>query len=183
MDAHALPGGMKHDPPDSPESQLIGAPIQDNKDKVARANPITYVTPDDPPFLILHGDRDPLVPVNQSELLFAALTKAGVYRLVGAGAPVAPPTRIGPAMLFESVKGFSMPVVTGLLASRERTALLLNSRIERLPFDLLDALNHSQQPVFIDSAQSPCHEVVIRPPFDLRTLIPAPTNTLQDAGP
>ena len=89
MDANALPGGMKHDPPDSPESQLIGAAIQDNKDKVARANPITYVTPDDPPFLILHGDRDPLVPVNQSELLFAALSKAGVnvtfHKLVGAG--------------------------------------------------------------------------------------------------
>ena len=36
---------------------------------------------------------------------------AGVYRLVGAGTPVAPPTRIGPAMLFESVKGYDMPVV------------------------------------------------------------------------
>ena len=30
---------------------------------------------------------------------------------------------------------------------------------------------------------APCQEVVIRPPFDLRTLIPAPTNTLLDAGP
>ena len=32
-------------------------------------------------------------------------------------------------------------------------------------------------------ARAPCQEVVIRPPFDLRTLIPAPTNTLLDAGP
>lgn len=89
MDAAALPGGMKHDPPDSPESQLVGGPIQQNRDKVARANPITYVTPGDPPFLILHGDRDPLVPVNQSELLFDALKKAGVdvtfHKLIGAG--------------------------------------------------------------------------------------------------
>lgn len=89
MDAAALPGGMKHDPPDSPESLFIGGPIQENKDKVARANPITYVTRDVPPFLILHGDRDPLVPCNQSELLFDALKKAGAdvtfHRLVGAG--------------------------------------------------------------------------------------------------
>ena len=31
--------------------------------------------------------------------------------------------------------------------------------------------------------EAPCQEVVLRPPFDLRTLIPAPTNTLYDAGP
>jgi len=89
MDAQALPGGQKHDPPNSPESQLIGGPIQENKEKVARANPITYVSPDDPPFLILHGDRDPLVPVGQSELLHTALRKAGVpvtfHKIAGAG--------------------------------------------------------------------------------------------------
>jgi acetyl esterase/lipase len=89
MDAQAPPEGMKHDPPDSPESQLVGGRIQQNKDKVARANPITYVSGDEPPFLILHGDRDPLVPVGQSELLFAALHKANVdvtfNKIVGAG--------------------------------------------------------------------------------------------------
>ena len=67
-----------HDAPDSPESRLIGGPIQQNPEKVARANPITYVTPDDPPFLILHGDQDNLVPLNQSELLRDALRKANV---------------------------------------------------------------------------------------------------------
>ena len=69
---------MVHDTPDSPESQLVGGPIRDHPDRVARANPITYVTPDDPPFLIVHGDADPLVPHHQSELLEAALRKAGV---------------------------------------------------------------------------------------------------------
>jgi len=106
---------------------------------------------------------------------------AGVYKLVGAGTPVAPPTRIGPAMLFENVKGYQMPVVTGILASRQRTALLMNSSIERLPFDLLAALEHPCAPVTVSAA--PCQEVVIRPPFDLGSLIPAPTNTLLDAGP
>ncbi|MCC7496409.1 MAG: UbiD family decarboxylase [Bryobacterales bacterium] len=106
---------------------------------------------------------------------------AGVYKLVGAGTPVAPPTRVGPAMLFESVKGFDMPVVTGLLASRERTALLLGSRIDRLPFDLLEALRHPVPAATVTGA--PCQEVVLRAPLDLQTLLPAPTNTLSDAGP
>ncbi len=107
---------------------------------------------------------------------------AGVYKRVGAGTPLAPPTRIGPAMLFENVKGFTMPVVTGILASRARTALLLNTTIERLPFDLLNALNHPCPPVMYSGAP-PCQDVVIRAPFDLQTLLPAPTNTLRDAGP
>ena len=73
-----FPGQQHHDAPDSPESQLLGGPVQQNKDKAARANPITYVTPDDPPFLLVHGDADPIVPINQSELLHAALRKASV---------------------------------------------------------------------------------------------------------
>ena len=78
MDAHSISDRIAHDAPDSPESELIGAPIQGNPDLAARANPITYVTPDDPPFLIVHGDLDPLVPHHQSELLQAALRGAGV---------------------------------------------------------------------------------------------------------
>jgi dipeptidyl aminopeptidase/acylaminoacyl peptidase len=45
---------------------------------VAKANPITYVTPDDPPFLIVHGDRDLAVPHHQSELLRQALIAANI---------------------------------------------------------------------------------------------------------
>ncbi|MHC4741763.1 MAG: alpha/beta hydrolase fold domain-containing protein [Planctomycetota bacterium] len=69
---------MDHDASDSPESKLIGGAIQENKDKCMRANPITYVSKDDPPFLIVHGDKDPLVPHNQSVILHEALQKAGV---------------------------------------------------------------------------------------------------------
>ena len=70
--------GGSHDGPRSPEAQLLGGPVQENPDRAARANPITYVSKDDPPFLILHGDQDEIVPFNQSELLHAALQKAGV---------------------------------------------------------------------------------------------------------
>lgn len=69
---------MTHDAPDSPESVLIGGPIQENHTKVALANPITYVDGDDPPFLIFHGDKDPLVPHCQSEMLYESLQKNGV---------------------------------------------------------------------------------------------------------
>jgi len=74
----SFPTKMDHDSPDSPESKLIGGAVQENKEKARRANPITYVTKDDPPFLIVHGDKDPLVPLNQSEILYEALKKAKV---------------------------------------------------------------------------------------------------------
>lgn len=83
------PGYERHAQPDSPEAKLIGGAVAENKDKAARANPITYVTPDDPPFLIVHGDKDPVVPINQSQLLLEALKKAGVsvrfHTIKGAG--------------------------------------------------------------------------------------------------
>ena len=89
MDAHRFPDGLVHDAPDSPESKLVGGPIQEHKDRVAKANPITYVSKDNPPFLIIHGDQDKLVPFHQSVLLKDALEKAGVpvtfYRVKGGG--------------------------------------------------------------------------------------------------
>jgi acetyl esterase/lipase len=64
-----VPGNMVHNAPDSPASQLIGAPIQERPDLVARANPITYITADAPPFLSVHGQEGYTVLANQSELL------------------------------------------------------------------------------------------------------------------
>ncbi len=61
----------------SAPSRLIGAPIKEAPEKCRQANPITYVSKGDPPCFIVHGDRDFVVPLNQSELLHAALKKAG----------------------------------------------------------------------------------------------------------
>lgn len=109
---------------------------------------------------------------------------AGVYKLVGAGTPVVPPTKLGPAMMFESVKGCEgVKVITGVFASRERTALLMNSTVERLPFDLLKALETPIPTTTVSKEQAPCQEVVHLAPLDIRELLPAPTNTLLDAGP
>ena len=60
----------------SPEAKLIGGAVLENEEKARRVNPIEYVTRDDPPFLIVHGDDDRTVPLNQSGLLYEALKKA-----------------------------------------------------------------------------------------------------------
>jgi acetyl esterase/lipase len=79
MGAMAGPNSkLDHDAADSPESKLVGGPIQKNKEKAAKSNPITFATKDDAPVLMLHGDADPLVPLGQSEILLDALKKAGV---------------------------------------------------------------------------------------------------------
>jgi acetyl esterase/lipase len=73
-----MKGGFDHNAPDAPEALLIGGPVQENKDRADRANPITYITPETPPFYIMHGGQDDVVPVGQSELLHRALVDAGL---------------------------------------------------------------------------------------------------------
>ncbi len=77
MDDHRLPGGQVHDAPHSPESTVMGFPIQTDRPAVEKANPARYVSADSPPIFIAHGTADPLVPANQSEILFEAYVKAG----------------------------------------------------------------------------------------------------------
>jgi acetyl esterase/lipase len=57
--------------------KLLGGTVSEKKELAAKASPVTYVTKDCPEFLIIHGDKDTTVPVNQSELLRDALRKAG----------------------------------------------------------------------------------------------------------
>jgi acetyl esterase/lipase len=70
--------GGKHNRETSPESLLIGCPIQDCPNQVAKANPINYISADDPPFFIQHGTMDKAVPFNQSKLLYTALRNARI---------------------------------------------------------------------------------------------------------
>jgi dipeptidyl aminopeptidase/acylaminoacyl peptidase len=53
-----------------------------DKDKIEalcrRVSPLTHVTSDDAPTLIIHGDADKLVPIEQAEVLVARLKKVGV---------------------------------------------------------------------------------------------------------
>jgi acetyl esterase/lipase len=70
-------GGM-HNNRNSPEAKLLGGLVQENKEAARSASPTTYVSPDDPPFLFIHGTEDRVVRFAQSERLHEALTKAGV---------------------------------------------------------------------------------------------------------
>src|SRR6266566_1783073 len=57
---------------------LLGGPLEKDKAKAIAANPIHYISKDDPPFLIVHGEADRVVPVEQSQRLYEELRKAGV---------------------------------------------------------------------------------------------------------
>ncbi|MCD7883643.1 MAG: UbiD family decarboxylase [Lachnospiraceae bacterium] len=112
---------------------------------------------------------------------------SGVYRHVGAGGTVQRPTQEGPAMIFNNVKGHpDAKVLIGLLASRKRVGALLNCDPKRLGFLLKDSVTNPIPPVEIPREQAKCQEVVhlaTDPDFDVRKLVPAPTNTEEDAGP
>ncbi|MCC8052036.1 MAG: UbiD family decarboxylase [Clostridiales bacterium] len=112
---------------------------------------------------------------------------SGVYRHVGAGGTVQRPTQEGPAMIFNNVKGHpDAKVLIGLLASRKRVGALLDCDPKRLGFLLKDSVTNPIPPVEIPREQAKCQEVVhlaTDPDFDVRKLVPAPTNTEEDAGP
>ena len=111
---------------------------------------------------------------------------AGVYRYVGAGGTVKRPTKEGPAMVFHNVKGHpDASVAIGLLASRKRVAALLDCEPENLGKMLYESVANPIPPVVSDGA-APCQQVVHRvedADFNLYDLVPAPTNTPDDAGP
>lgn len=111
---------------------------------------------------------------------------AGIYRRVGSGGTVKRPTRLGPAMIFNNVEGFpGRPVVIGMLSSRKRVARLLDTTPEKIAFKLRDCVANPIQPVVKDE-KAPCQAVVYKaddPDFDVRKIIPASTNTPEDAGP
>jgi acetyl esterase/lipase len=62
----------------SAEGKLLGGAVQQRPELAATANPVTYVSADDPPFLVMHGTIDDTNPFNQSELLVDALRANGV---------------------------------------------------------------------------------------------------------
>jgi len=72
------PSPMDPDPTVGPIAGWLGKPAREVPELVKKANPITYIDPNDPPVLLVHGEKDDLVPIRQSELFYDALTMAGV---------------------------------------------------------------------------------------------------------
>ena len=111
----------------------------------------------------------------------------GVYRYIGSGGTVERPTKTGPAMIFNNIKGHpDARVLIGLLASRKRAAHLIGVEPDGVAYTLNEALNNPIAPRYLDKSEAQCQEVVhlaTEEGFDVRKLVPAPTNTPKDAGP
>ncbi len=65
-------------PPRPNRAALIGGSPREHPERAARASPVSYVTKDDAPFLIVHGEEDDQVPMSQSLELLDGLTRCGV---------------------------------------------------------------------------------------------------------
>lgn len=70
--------GRSQESPDAPVAQLLGGPLSQKADAAKLASPVTHVSKDDPPFLIMHGDKDNVVGVRQSNILADKLKETGV---------------------------------------------------------------------------------------------------------
>ncbi len=82
-------------------ADFLGPDSASNPDLLRKATALTYVTNDDPPFLVMHGDMDTQVPIIQAQKLVDALTAAGVpaqlvtvqnagHEFVATGGPISP---------------------------------------------------------------------------------------------
>ncbi|MEU9440803.1 alpha/beta hydrolase [Streptomyces sp. NPDC048304] len=73
------PGGYDPTDPGTFEALLIGGALTDLPDRARDASPVSHVTPGAPPFLVLHGTHDVIVPHAQGGRLVSALRAAGAH--------------------------------------------------------------------------------------------------------
>ena len=76
------PSRINHNAPDSPESQLLGFPIQEKKKLTRQASPLFYVSKDDASFIHFHGTNDPLVPYAQSKVLHQSMKEQSLSSIL-----------------------------------------------------------------------------------------------------
>ena len=77
LEMSRFPSKIDHDAAESPESQLIGGALPENKKNAKLASPIYYVSKGDIPFMHIHGKNDQIVPYNQSVIFNKKLLKEG----------------------------------------------------------------------------------------------------------
>jgi len=70
--------GPEQDRAGSAASRLVGGPLPEFREAAQQASPVTHISTDDPPVLLLHGAADSVVPAQQSVDFAAALKAAGV---------------------------------------------------------------------------------------------------------
>lgn len=74
---HGPPSWHNTDPGRSPEALWLGAPVHTVPELAALASPLTHVSGTSAPLMLVHGDRDDGVPIDQSERLADAYRAAG----------------------------------------------------------------------------------------------------------
>lgn len=87
----------------------------------------------------------------------------------------------GKAAYFSKIKGYSIPVVGGLLASHKRIALALGCKVDRISEKLEDALNNPIKPLVIDNP--PFKENILTEEQVNLNKIPIPIHAPKDGGP
>lgn len=115
-----------------PYSKLIGGVLGKDREKCEAVSPVHYVSKDSPPFLILHGDRDALVPYAQSVGLAERLSNVGVsvilQKLPGAG-------HGGPAFNLPAIRQLMDDFFDKHLKGRNLTIKALPEEAVSLPAD------------------------------------------------
>ena len=79
---------LDHAGADSPEGKLLGGPVRERADRARRASPRTHVDGTEPPFLVVHGSADGVVPREQSDQFVSTLAEADdavTYHVVAGG--------------------------------------------------------------------------------------------------
>jgi acetyl esterase/lipase len=80
LQSHLKPDSpVDHESAESPEGKLVGGALtgEEYRERARKASPVTYVDAEAPPFLIMHGERDEVIPIEQSRALHRKLKKAG----------------------------------------------------------------------------------------------------------
>ncbi len=111
---------------------------------------------------------------------------ASIYHEVGARGTTVRPTKTGPMMMFNNIKGYpDKPLCIGMLCQRERIGYLLGTEPENIGRFYLDSMDRAVPPVEIPNEQAVCQEEVYLasdPDFDIAKIIPATFTTPEDAA-
>lgn len=87
----------------------------------------------------------------------------------------------GPALIFQHVRGSTMPLVGGVFATRERVLMALEATERNATERLLQAMAQPVPPREV--ASGPCQEVVLQGEEADLTRLPIPTFSPKDGGP
>ncbi len=103
-----------------------------------------------------------------------------IYASRAGGVPIRPPTKAGPAMLFQQVRPAERPAISGVFGTRERCAAYIGCGPHNIADKLIESAKDPIEPVISNNA--PVQQRVIRKNIDLGRL-PIATATSADAGP